>query len=61
MLLSISSTMNLKALALSTTRVVSASVSMVCVVSVFLVYADTEITGSFIILTESPNADISPE
>ena len=53
--------MNLKALALSTTRVVSASVSMVCVVSVFLVYADTEITGSFIILTESPNADISPE
>jgi len=52
--------MNLKALAWSTTKDSSASVSLVSVVSEFLVYADTEITGSLIIFTESPNADISP-
>ena len=53
--------MNLNALALSTTKDVSWSVSLVSVVSLFLVYADTEITGSLIIFTESPKADISPE
>jgi len=53
--------MNLNALALSTTKDVSASVSLVSVVSLFLVYADTEITGSLIMLTESPKELISPE